>query len=408
MDDFDIEFIDLQARTSGSGTSGTEIDDSVTERRLHKRNRIIRGASVAIIVISGVILAFLHASSSFTGNPAQSSDDSRFHVVFFTHSAPWGKLSIDGRQQSGINDLSFVSLSVGKHDLLYQAPPFPVLRCSLHIPRAMPGDTCPLYRPPQGDPHFGESRRVVDLGVTLQRIPSEQRVPFINAAQSALGTATSTTQVLPGEHYVSPNGQVMMAEGLIIVRLEYNVVNNFDSISSQAVGDESCSQNCASSNQENDWLVNISISPQWIYTLPAGERATMPSLMQTGKFSPSTILLDVQWTGVWRITLPQDPTMMPDTIICSLAESGASHLVAGILTSGEGMSVSSASAPSAADGCLATVTLTDEFSEETHVQLLFRFGVYFAANADAHQLFPSLPVVSRQEMLLVNSLLQSP
>jgi hypothetical protein len=100
--------------------------------------------------------------------------------------------------------------------------------------------------------------------------------------------------------------------------------------------------------------------------------------------------------------------MVPNTTICALAESGASHLVNDILTSGEGMRISSVPTQPASDGCLAIIVLTAESSKEIQAQLLFRFGTFFAANADARQLFPALPVASKQDTMLVNSLLQSP
>jgi hypothetical protein len=124
-------------------------------------------------------------------------------TIIWTHSVPWGTLTIDGRAISGQevgNSQTFHTLPSGRHLIVYRATHFPALRCQLSVP-AHPRDTCPVA--PRGDDptSFTGRAREVDLRATPERLPPEQQQALLAAIDAVLAGTQTTVPVIPGDHY---------------------------------------------------------------------------------------------------------------------------------------------------------------------------------------------------------------
>src|SRR5262249_47983966 len=96
-------------------------------------------------------------------------------TVFYEHGAPWGRLTVDGRTSPFGAAPQMGFLVRGRHTVVYQADPFPSLRCIISTPESA-ADTCPLdtaFTDMNGRPLNG--RRAMDLGSTLVRLPADLR-----------------------------------------------------------------------------------------------------------------------------------------------------------------------------------------------------------------------------------------
>ena len=389
--------------------------------------RTVRGAVVAgavVLVLVGLLLSNPGVSGTIHGGlfPPTPTIASGSNVIWFRHAVPWGKVEIDGRVVQETDQYTPTSLRPGRHTLIYQAPPFATLRCTVSAPAA-PSDTCVQdvnLQNEQDPPPDGE--RAIDLGAIPDKLPAASRTALVDAVQSLLDTLTSTAQVAPGDHYGTQDGKVRVATRPITMTLAFVVAPPDPAAATASYNGEDCNPLCVVPNgpydTSLDWPLSALVIPQWRYTGDDGTAqvvtAPAPVTVRTiGGFSGNLLTFSVQWAnGSWQVTLAN---LGGSGQMAMQACAAAMQVLPPMSTSngenGFGISYGPGSvATQMANGCAITVTPMDTNSTPTGkpALVLLRFGALIAANGAAHRLYPMLPTASGREAALARQLGSTP
>lgn len=396
--------------------------------------RLIRAVVVGVSVLS--MLALVLARSP--GTPAIV--ESMFGIVTPTptlpltlgmdkfypiYSVPWGSLRVDGRIQTFVvqqGQYLPVRIARGSHTLEYQAAPFPTLRCTISAPAA-PTDTCPqvstsslLFDPVPQD--VRGLAREIDLGATPDRLPADQRAALSTAVDVALhGDTTFHTYVAPGERYALANGGIAVAAQPLTATLRVThtaLVGVADGMGSPTIyGVPACADMCADvfsvDGNLSDWPLSVAAMLAWRYTLANGNMVAEAPVVplapgQVAGTSPTDYNAHVavlwehqQWTAH---RIDQDL----GNSLCNLGQFFVNSLYLDLNPTGayNTFSMGVYMSPQPADGCYLTYQrgLTAAKQEPTS-SYLFRLGVVLAVNAQAHRLFPKLPVADARDRDIV-------
>src|SRR5262249_46303099 len=136
--------------------------------------------------------------------------------MFVTRIVPWGIVRVDGTRLTLPADRLGLPLPLpkafgrGRHQVEYQATPFPTLHCTFSVPAAPSEDTCPLASDAYTDPSLGEVR-TLDLGVTPDALPPDQRLLLQQAVAAAFADTPGRATVAAGDHYLGPAGAAAVA-----------------------------------------------------------------------------------------------------------------------------------------------------------------------------------------------------
>lgn len=396
---------------------------SARERMVRRRQREARAGLVVMIValaLVGLLVSNPGVSGAIHGGmfPPTPTIAPDSNVIWFRHAVPWGRVQIDGHTVQVTNQYAPAFLTPGRHTLTYQAPPFATLRCTVSAPAA-PSDTCPRDVNPQNEqdpPPDGE--RALDLGATPDKLPAASHAALLAAVQRLLDTLTSTAQVMPGDHYGTPDGKVRVATQPMTMTLAFVVPPPNLSGPPLNINGESCDPLCAITDgalsDSPGWQLSVQTAPQWRYTGDGGATqvvttpAPISELMQ-GQPTGNLLTFSVGWAnGDWQVALPSGVPQneVPD-LECAIVTQTLPPLNSTNGGNGFGVSyVPSGVATQMADGCAVTVTPLN--SDSTPVArpalLLLRFGALIAANGEAHQLYPTLPVANAREAALAQQL----
>jgi hypothetical protein len=315
--------------------------------------------------------------------------------ILLADTAPWGGLTINGREVVVPADPQTpITLPPGHDSLFYSAPPFPDLRCTISVPAAS-DDTCPLYVPAQ---YAGDATptapppanvRVIDAGAVPSRLPPAALNALIAVTQRTLDHYNSSTTVQPGDHYLSAGGGVAVATQPFTARLSFQLLNQ-----SVSLNGESCDPFCLGPGPQPATgpglhLVMFPV-PRWQYTPPGSAPVTTNEAPANG----NAIDVAANWTGSgWQVAVA--PTLISSTLL-EVPSVRLDKLLAANTGWGESGAVWSAPA---AEGGLIFAGVTD-----TNGWVLYHFGVLVACNAEAHQVFPSLPLAGSHELSVARQL----
>ncbi len=248
--------------------------------------------------------------------------------------------------------------------------------------------------------NINEKLGYISIFETLQNLPSAMQAQAIHAIESApIGTNAVWSETAPAGSHILENGKVQAIQSPWLVTMSRQV--NLKVLSfPQITGSTDTFEN-------NQWIASIGLSDIWTYTsldtkqiyqnIVEGE-----SLQISMSYSPKTIegallsfglvggpnpgtlspLADfeggpyacVEFSALWPSELPD----IQQVFLKSTAESG----IYGCL-----FSIDSVFAASSA---INTAKIKPQF--------LIKFGVFLAANAEAHILFPQLPQASALEV----------
>ncbi|HEV8193679.1 MAG TPA: hypothetical protein VGP82_19670 [Ktedonobacterales bacterium] len=438
MDEFDVEVTPIEGRSATHAASehGGAADDSRlwTERRLDARQRVLRAGCLAAIVLFALLallsvpasnresLTSLLRSPTPTPTALLVPGYDRFG---WEHTVPWGKLIIDGhagpdvRRTGVIGDVdsqpraSSFRLSHGVHIVEFQAELFPTLRCKVSVPQSA-ADTCPLDRDTI-DFLFPEAplTRVLDLGATIERLPTNQIEALARVTQDQLTAAAATLHgsIEPGDHYRAASGKVAIATEPMTAEPRFTLAR--DTAIAHPEPDAHCARLCSSADLFNvsgpaTWILAAPVDLTWRYTTAAGRLVldNGPSSVGAAQTSVDTSVEAVWNHSEWQVRLAALGSLQRDPVICAAASHYLDVLQASVETNPDlNFQWSWPYIASTTDlGCLVAGTnMFDESGTPSgHVAMVFYHnGVMLAANAGAHLLFPHIPPASKHEQSLI-------
>lgn len=323
--------------------------------------------------------------------------------ILLANTAPWGTLAINGQVVTMPADPQTpITLPQGHDALRYAAPPFPEVRCTISVPAAA-HDTCPLHTPaetPTVSPDSGPSWptptpanpatvRVIDAGAVPSRLSPAALNALIAATQQTLDHYTSSTTVQPGDHYQSAGSVVAVATQPFTATLSFKLL-----VQDVGLYGLSCDPFCLGPGPQPAQGAGIHLImspvPVWSYTPPG----SVPVTTQEGPSTGNAIDVAANWTGAgWQVAVA--PALVSSTLL-----EVPSVRLDKLLAANTGWSEGGAAVASpAAEGGLIFAGVTD-----LNGWVLYHFGVLVACNAEAHQVFPSLPLAGAHELAVAQQL----
>lgn len=324
-------------------------------------------------------------------------------IVYFEHGLPWGKLLMDGKLVTNVEseqpytgfEQLYTSLRIpyGRHQLAYSAPPFPTVRCWISVP-ASHSDTCPLIdtRSIQDVTPPFPAERVLDLGGGPASLSPNLLASLQSAAAGAIAALESSTTIAAGDTFADATGAPQVASGRMTATLSYAMATDPNNTYTVPGSAHNCAILCdiqpASylSDAHALWVVAAHVRPTWKYAQENNATITGSAAPQ-GILPDSIVPLSVTWDGAWHVGIADSLATSP---ICFVALNlfAALHLAGAPLSS-----LKLISAPTPADGCLAAGAAVDVTGvARIPFTVMYRFGLLFAIDGEAHRLLPGMRV----------------
>ncbi|HZU69265.1 MAG TPA: hypothetical protein VFA09_18455 [Ktedonobacteraceae bacterium] len=427
----------------------------------HRRYQLLITTSLAVLAIL-VILANttgirdLLAGGSVVPLSSPAASGPQNDLFYFQLNPPWGHLSIDGHTvthvPTAVNQPA-LSLSPGLHKLLWQAAPFRPVSCILIVPVISNPSTC---NHSQFTPNNSNQLvSLVELRVSTDLLAPVQRAALLAATQAALNQEQHSQIVLPGEAYAvpsevadaHPNGCKLVEQAVLCFTTAQQPLRA--TLSFQLDTDTSYNAPCSDPNicslngfdcrlfcsvtdlqwpdappivsDNSAWDAIAVVHSTWHYTTLTGQTVASNEAdsFVGGTQNEHFLSLAITWDGTaWHASLlsATSPTFF-FVPVCNSAIGDAQNLVNDVATNNTqiGLSLQSAYGSDPSVGCLievsweripsATPTPTSTTPLPPAAYLLHRFGVMIAANAQAHKLWPFLPVADANEQHAVQQLM---
>lgn len=427
MDDFEIEITPLEGPEVGSAPelarSAPLPARSPFAPHLSRRGKLIRLGTTTGVVLLAVILiaasspALRGALNGFvrggvaTGQVAAPPGS---ETVYFEHAVPWGLLSIDGKRVPSPTDSATdsVTLAPGRHAIQYIAPPFAGLNCQLRVPITTQ-DTCPLeFAPPAPSAASQIYVRVVDLGGTPDRLTAPQAAALAGVLDAALRPLDSRTLLPAGSAYLGINGQPVITKKLLVATLTFRLNSDLHVVEPYLPGGFLCSQICYlgasypvdGTGAGGGWGILALAHVTWTYAQPQG--ATVLRDAPTSPLPDGSIALisvGVMWDGAWHAVAVPGENQFGMSPICEIANDQLPPSP----STGTSLDTSfHTEVPTAtpAEGCLLSIQAAHGNASGTSALVLYRFGILYAANKEAHILYPGLPLATPADAALAENI----
>jgi hypothetical protein len=277
---------------------------------------------------------------------------------------------------------------------------------------AAASDTCPTSSAAViGGPAYA-SLRTIDLQATPAHLPPDQFAALARAVQDAL--LFPPGELVPGDHYVLPDGSVATASQPLTASLQVTLTTNAGTASAFNVNGDQCSQLCSlgtgfeAAGEVGGWALIASVRGTWQLTDSAGGVVAAVPASQAKPGAPNQsliVVLAARWDGGWAVAMPTSGYWFMGP-----CEPGAATLSL-ILGAGwpnlTNLSFATAQAHSVTDGCLITVSQSQQGTtgqQKSVALVLDRFGVLMAGDDAAHELLPQLPLPSAHERSIIATL----
>lgn len=348
-------------------------------------------------------------------------------IFFVAHRVPWGVLTIDSTRND-IADIDIVAslpndpldgspdflLDRGRHQVVYNAPPFAPLRCVVTVPAAA-RDTCPLATPDetQSQRYIVGAARILDLGATLANLPAQSLADLKTAAAAAISLSTPTILARAGEHYLGTDSQThtfAQDAQATLFRAPWTGTPVF--------GQTDCHFLCPSTQDGSGgitaWNVGAQVRQGYHYTAAAPGGAvpddTPLACTPASSNQPYCPILDqvelaVTWAGRWQVSLAATPQQ---SLTCQAASELLSIWMYGAVGGGAYsppmQPVPPVAAANPVEGCVAGVQIQQPSGTVT-IELLYRFGVLLTLDAAGSAAFPYLPSADAPEQALAQQIL---
>lgn len=416
MDEFEIEITPLDGADDGDTpgprwTSGDAAHSPFTPR-LSRRGKLTRMATTWGVVLLAclLIVATSPALRGALGSLVHGSMPHRYvttvpgsETVYFEHAVPWGKLSVDGRTIPPPTDTTSDSIIVapGRHTLVYAAPPFMPLRCHFQVPITVE-DNCPLeFAPPASSAQSDLYVRIIDLGATPNHLPAGQSAALSSVVDTALDSLASQTYMPAGSAYLTLDGKLATTTQPLVASLVFRLNADDHIVVPYLPGGFLCSQICYlgdASGTSGGWGILALAHVTWSYTQSQGI-----TVLQGAPASPipdgsiALVTVGVTWNGSWHAIAIPGQNQFGMSPLCEIANDLLPISPSASSAPSTFAQTTEIPAPVAADGCLLRVEISHGITPERRALVLYRFGVLFAANDDAHQLYPGLPPATPED-----------
>ena len=307
------------------------------------------------------------------------------------NTVPWGDLRIDGHAPT-LTAIAPIgqgfALARGVHHLVYQARYFPTLQCVISVPQSF-SDTCPLANSAgtAGDTF----QRILDLQATPSKMRSDQYKLLMASVETFLSSYSATTTIQPGERYINQLGQVETARTAMAFTMGLKLVQQQSALNCPWL----CPTMADGTIDTNAWFLDAQVDPTWTITDATGRSFSPP--LTPGLAAMDAVTLAVVLDGTaWQVS-SQDQSAL-DRITPGVAMEAVTAKY-GNIQNGAGWGAGSGG--NAADGAVVIIQISASGSRAI---LLWRFGLLYAANAEAARMFPTLPLASKQEQALAQTM----
>ena len=445
-DEQDVEIIDLDTAAHGPARATRPIPSPLAPRFTSKQRGMQLIATVSIILLvllvllgsygptRSVMLGSIFPPPKLTTTLAPGLD--RFYI----QAQPgWGHLSIDGKPIAYLpvfdRDAPLL-LSRGQHRLDWVAAPFASQHCIVSVPAQFRQDACPLTVVTFPSPQ--PSAWLLTFTATMDLLPDVQRVALTQAIQAALDREQSSDIVQPGEHYAISNVQhpIVIATQPLRATLHFQIDTNTQGIAfcidslfgmpstSCRINNQDCRTLCQTyfaqpSATPNEWLTFGVIRTAWDYATLDGRviAREQPEIADEAGTNEHILPLRISWDGsTWHVgttfTLSDLPVPYANPVCFpSVDDFQMRGDMTAPIPDAFSYSLKFVSASVHAKGCLVTVKLEQPSPNPggnngsnvptpnvvSTAYVLQRFGVFLAANAAAHQLWPTIPIANEYE-----------
>lgn len=407
MGDDEFEVIDLH-------TGAVHGEGPRRQARRHQNilRRLLGSLLVGCLVIASLALVLTDATARFPDHLERSDVPPGADIIYLENTLPWGVLHIDARHiEAGLLEAQWVGtrLSVGRHALTYEAPPYPRLRCTLTVPAA-PSDTCPFDHHPTAidSGHFVGGERVIDLGATPDRLPPAHQADLLAAVTRALAAqGPVTTQLASGDHFLGADERVMMADQPLIATLTFTL--NRDP--ARALRNSGLAAPCldlcrpvlpqGGNARPTVWTLLVHVLGSWTYSTTEERAVLREAPVGVAPLTADALaLVEVRWVGHWEVTAPE----RPESALCTQLPALLGQLNRAISPD---LVETYRHDPTGVGGCLAVVQTAElGAGDSSGVAALFLLhtGALIAGNAQARKLLPNIPLATRAEGALVHEI----
>lgn len=436
MDSGEIEVVSL--RHEPSRDQSPRPRPPGTPRAPRRRLFVTAGCALALILtITGLLLSTQsdpHAAlGRLLGIPTPTATAPLplgAGIFFVAHRVPWGVLTVDGKRNDALDitqvpygsnvdtPLSFL-LARGRHQVVYDAPPFTPLRCVVTVPAA-PRDTCPFATPDAQSQRFMVgAARILDLRATPATLPAPALADLTAAATAAIAVTTTPVAAPAGEVYLGSDGRphtFAQDAQAALFREPWN--------GAPLSAEGECHFLCPvpeGMQSTSDWTLMAEIRQGFRYTAAASAGSVLaegPLFMTPASYEQvqgplvSELELSVTWDGAWHVTLDKSSidSTTSQPLTCLAALELLSEQVYGFGAAGaysppiQQVAPLAAANPSA--GCLTGVQrVQSDGTLGAPIRLLYRFGLLLTLDETGSVAYPDLPHADATEQALAQQIL---
>jgi hypothetical protein len=233
--------------------------------------------------------------------------------------------------------------------------------------------------------------RALDMNATVETMDSHERMKLQALLEN--GASYPPITIEPGMHYLDQNGNVAIARERMTVTMSVGAAQPTTD-ADVTVNNQRCGEFC-SGNQQDDpasWNLLINIEQRWMYAAASGS-----SFMARSPSETAFTGAQVTWNnGKWAL--------MSDILLGNNCFSSREFEHFDNIASKHSLSYTAIiAAPTSANGCVIEYS-TGYSDNQPKAQILYRFGVTLAVNADAQRLFPDLPVANAAERTIAQAI----
>ncbi len=384
--------------------------------------------------VRDIVLTHFFPPTSTPGTPIPPGDD-----LFYIQDSPRGAISIDGHRITHLPDMNKqphpdapLRLSRGKHQIVWDSPPFKPLVCAVSVPSLLSNELC-NYESVIASP-TGQNIHLISFTATYSDLPATQQAALQQHIQSVLDALQSTDMVQPGELYLftspagltSPVTATQPLQATLSYHLDTSLTSNRSCVDGYGDSCEYNGQNCLKlcvftnvTSQSGveltgpDWYAIALFYPTWTYrTIHNAVLAdNQPDAANRYVGTDHSVLLHILWTTKgWQVHIQRVNNTLPeinviyDPACMSLVETVQSVSTYQITHDSNPQDVhwDFYAGTNHAAGCLGVATMQE--SPQPSPYFLYRFGVMQAANTAAHQDFPDVPVASASEQAIAQQI----
>lgn len=436
--------VEASGRMREDETINDDDDTLPRSRSLLKPGSIVGIIALVIVIVVGSVFGVsrLIGSSGQASPqlaPAEASVFPESNLYYFYQSPSWGSITVDGHLLAPVpepgSNLPPLQLSVGIHQVVWHADPFPAVHCFIYIPVQFVSESCVGSEAPltlAGPDGRSLTAYLISFSLSLADLSVPQFNALTQAIDATLGSLQGSEMLLPGEHFASMHNTSISIETAsmplraILKFISVISANTFegggpcvaggliDQPDSCANNGQSCVNLCPFDESGGNastkrWIVLAPMVPDWYYTALNGQAVLQdqPDPATTSGVS-FLVALSLNWTGSkWQVSFYHSPRVDSSPIAnpaCDAAQFtvGEDPRFLSVMNSSQAITWKYVSGTNAAAGCVAeafaqTGSGTPSRTDQPLARCLYRFGVLLALDTEAHRSWPFLPLASTYE-----------